>query len=77
MISDWSDGITRMVKRRFGDCITTHLRTMSTNVDWGLGELQPYASNRPTFETGSFDATGGCSGHSAFTAGTNGIGPFL
>jgi len=77
MISDWSDGTTRMVKRRLGDCITTHLRTMSTNVNWGLGELQSDASDRPTFETGGFDATGGCSCHFALVAGTNGAGSFL
>lgn len=77
MISDWSDGITRMVKRRLGDCFTPHLRTMSTNVDWGFSELQPDAPDRPALETGSLDATGRCSRHSAFTARTNRIGSFL
>jgi hypothetical protein len=77
MISDWSDGITRMVKRRSGDCITTHLRAMSTNVDRGSSELQPDAPDRPTLETGSLDPTGGCSGHFALTAGTNGTGSIL
>ena len=77
MISDWSDGVTRMVKRRLGDRFTTHLRTMSTNVDWGFSELQSDAPDRSTFKTGSFDPPGRCSGHFALVAGTNGAGSVL